>query len=171
MVQNRSGYEPSYHQRSKTTIYRSARIIRFGGSKIDGTLPTAQTPGPNWRILSEASKGFLNFILEAKIIIFFVAHFRVFSNPPKGSKISMKALISQLLRRNSKIPSMPLKVSSWGASTKNLSQFGPGVWAVRGGAIDFGPTTSCNSGTSVEGFIEMNSPLLRRFRAESKRSL
>ena len=44
---------------------------------------------------------------------------------------------------------MPLKVSSWGAYKKNLSQFGPGVWAVGGGAIDFGPTTSYNSGTSV----------------------
>ena len=27
--------------------YRSARIIRCGGTKIDGTPPTAQTPGPN----------------------------------------------------------------------------------------------------------------------------
>ena len=35
--------------------YRSARIIRCGGSKIDGTPPTAQTPGPNW----------LNFFVEA----------------------------------------------------------------------------------------------------------
>ena len=33
---------------------------------------------------------------------------------------------------------------------KNLSQFGPAVWAVGGGAIDFGQCTSCISGTSVD---------------------
>ena len=60
----------------------------------------------------------------------FVAHFRVFLDPPKGSKMSTNAPIFQLLRRNSKIPPMPLKVPSWGASTKKLSQFGPGVRAV-----------------------------------------
>ena len=37
------------------TFYRSARIIRCGGAKIDGTPLTAQTPGPNW----------LNFFVEA----------------------------------------------------------------------------------------------------------
>ena len=83
--------------------------------------PTAQTPGPNWlNFFVEAPQedtfrgieGIFEFHPRSRDNKLFVAHFRVFSNPPKGSKISMKALISQLLRRNSKIPSMPLKVSS-----------------------------------------------------------
>ena len=32
---------------TKNFIYRTARIIRCGGAKIDGTPPTAQTPKPN----------------------------------------------------------------------------------------------------------------------------
>ena len=57
---------------------------------------------------------------------------------------------------------------------KNLSQFGPAVWAVGGVAIDFGQCTSYISGTSVENircgfdelkngmFIRLASSLLRR---------
>ena len=42
---------------------------------------------------------------------------------------------------------------------KNLSQFGPAVWAVGGVAIDFGHCTSCISGTSVfELWAMMNVP-------------
>ena len=44
---------------------------------------------------------------------------------------------------------MILKASSRWASKKNLSQFGPAVWAVGGGASDLGRASSCNSGTSV----------------------
>ena len=83
--------------------------------------PTAQTPGPNLlNFFVEAPQedtfrgigGIFEFHPRSRDNELFVAHFRVFSDPPKGSKISMNALISQLLRRNSKIPSMPLKVSS-----------------------------------------------------------
>ena len=48
---------------------------------------------------------------------------------------------------------MILKAMSRGASTENLSYFGPEVWAVGGGAIDFGCGTRCNSGTSVQRSI------------------
>ena len=64
--------------------------------------------------------------------------------------MSCKKSLTRLLGWNSKIPSMPLKVSYWGTPKTNLSQFSPGVWAVGSSAIDFGPSTSCNSGTSVD---------------------
>ena len=104
---------------SKT--YRSARIIRCGGAKIDGTPPTAQTPGPNsLKLFAEAPQedtfrgigGIFEFHPRSQDNELFVAHFRVFLDPPKGSKMSTNAPIFQLLRRNSKIPPMPLKVSS-----------------------------------------------------------
>ena len=103
--------------------------------------PTAQTPGPNsLKFVAVAPQedtfrgigGIFEFHPRSQDNELFVAHFRVFLDPPKGSKMSTNAPIFQLLRRNSKIPPMPLKVSSWGASTKKLSQFGPGVWAVGG---------------------------------------
>ena len=61
------------------SFYRSARIISCGGAKIEGTPPRAQTPGPNWlNFFVESPQedtfrgigGFLNFILEAKIMSF-----------------------------------------------------------------------------------------------------
>ena len=76
--------------------------------------------------------------------------------PYRRTKIIQKwpgiSLVSQLLGRNSKIASMILKASSRWASKKNLSQFGPAVWAVGGGASDLGRSSSCNSGTSVIQF-------------------
>ena len=102
-------------------VYRSARIIRCGGTKIDGTPPTAQTPGPNsLKLFAEAPQedtfrgigGIFEFHPRSQDNELFVAHFRVFLDPPKGSKMSTNAPIFQLLRRNSKIPPMPLKVSS-----------------------------------------------------------
>ena len=42
-------------------------------------------------------------------------------------KWATKSSLFQLLRWNSKIPSVLLKVSYWGLYTKNLSQFGPGI--------------------------------------------
>ena len=83
--------------------------------------PTAQTLGPNWLKSSvEAPQedtfrgigGIFEFHPRSQDNELFVAHFRVFLDPPKGSKMSTNAPISQLLRRNSKIPPMPLKVSS-----------------------------------------------------------
>ena len=82
---------------------------------------TAQTPGPNWlKFFVEAPQedtfrgigGIFEFHPRSQDNELFVAHFRVFLDPPKGSKMSTNAPIFQLLRRNSKIPSMPLKESS-----------------------------------------------------------
>ena len=73
-----------------------------------------------------------------------------FSGFKNAQKWAAKSSLTRSLEWNSKIPSMPMKLSYWGASTTNLSQFGPGVWAVGGGAIDFRASTSCNSGTSVD---------------------
>ena len=124
---------------------------------------TARTPGQNLlKLFAEVPqedtfrgiRGIFEFHPRSQDNELFVAHFRVLLDPPKGSKMSTTVPIFQLLRRNSKIPPMPLKVSSCGASTKKLRQFGLGVWAVGGGAIDFGPSTSYNSGTSVLSRID-----------------
>ena len=120
--------------------------------------PTAQTPGPNWlNFFVEAPQedtfrgigGIFEFRLRSWNIGAFVLILEPFGGSKNTLKWATKSSLSWLLGWNSKIPPMPLKVSSWGAYKKNLSQFGPGVWAVGGGAIDFGPTTSYNSGTSV----------------------
>ena len=119
---------------------------------------TAQTPGPNWlKFFVEAPQedtfrgieGIFEFRLRSWDIKAFMLIFEPFGGSENTLKWATKSSLSRLLGWNSKIPPMPLKVSSWGAYKKNLSQFGPGVWAVGGGAIDFGPTTSYNSGTSV----------------------
>ncbi len=69
------------------SLYKSARIIRCEGSKIDGTPPTAQTPGPNWRkFLVEAPQEdtlrgigrIFEFHPRSQDNEHFVAHFRAF---------------------------------------------------------------------------------------------
>ena len=103
--------------------------------------PTAQTPGPNWlKFFVEAPQedtfrgigGIFEFRLRSWNIGAFVLILEPFGGSKNTLKWATKSSLSWLLGWNSKIPPMPLKVSSWGASTKKLSQFGPGVWAVGG---------------------------------------
>ena len=115
---------------------------------------TAQTPEPNWlKFFVEAPqedtfRG-IEGIFEFRLRSWDIKVFMLIFESQNTLKWAMKSSLSRLLGWNSKIASMPLKVSSRGASTKNLSQFGPGVWAVGGAAIDFGPSTSCKTGSSV----------------------
>ena len=89
---------------------------------------TAQTPGPNWlNFFVEAPQedtfrgigGIFEFHPRCQDNELFVARFKVFLDPPKGSKMSTNAPISQLERRNSKIPGAPCKYPSEGLPQKN----------------------------------------------------
>ena len=52
----------------------------------------------------------VNFMLEAEIMSFFVGHFRVFSKPPKGPKMSMYFLCAPeiILLRGSHLQYEPI---------------------------------------------------------------
>ena len=103
-------------------------------TKITGTPPTAQTPGPNWLI----------FWLEAPHLIVFgrteaIFEFRIwgwdigpFSGPEGPIREFRVGPISPPQIRNSKIASVRPNTIRWGAYSQNMSQFGPGVWAVGG---------------------------------------
>ena len=128
--------------------YRSARIIRCGGAKIDGTPPTAQTPGPNWlNFFVEAPQedtfrgigGIFEFRLRSWNIGAFVLILEPFGGSKNTLKWATKSSLSWLLGWNSKIPPMPLKVSSWGASAKNLSEIRPRGLSCREGCHRFWP--------------------------------
>ena len=77
------------------------------------------------------TEAFFEFSTRSRDNELFIGHFRVFSYPLTGPKMSMTIPISQL-RRNCKIASVPLKVSSRGVPTWNMSQFDAWVWAVGG---------------------------------------
>ena len=140
-------------------------------SKSMAPPPTAQTPGSNWLIFwletphrntFRGTEAIFEFHPGSWDMGLFMGFWRVKSGVRKSANIAYFRLISQLLGWNSKIASVPLKVSPWGVSSQKISQFDPGVWAVGGVpsifdpplALQYTPTLSIpcryfNSGSAV----------------------